>query len=248
MSEKYSINNSNTFLSFYNQIDKYFSYVLWLTKYVSYHEKITWIVEWSYPITQFVRLYQNKLRYFGDMRNQLVHGFRLDNHHYVLASNYALKEIDILYKELREPTRAIDVFAREVYTCRLGDLLVEVIRSMKEDLNTHVPVYDDHWDFVEMLSESTIAYWIAEQIGDDGEIHLKDVIVADVPLKNSNDLFVFVDEKMSIYDIEQLFVKKREAKKRLWAVFITHNGLVEEEIVGIVTAMDVPLLADHFVL
>ena len=86
---------------------------------------------------------------------------------------------------------------------------------MKEDLNTHVPVYDSDGKFVHMISESTIAYRIADQIGDDGEIHLEDIKVADVPLKNSNDLFVFVDEKMSIYEIEQLFSEKREAKKRL---------------------------------
>jgi len=166
-------------------------------------------------LSPFVRLYQNKLRYFGELRNQLVHGFRLDHQHYLLVSNHALKEIQLLYKEMKKPTYASEVFGREVYTCKLDDPLVGVIRSMKEDLNTHVPVYDEKGNFVHMLSESTIAYRVAEQIGDDGEIHLAHITVGDVPLENSNDLFTFVDEKTSIYEIENLFTQKREAKKRL---------------------------------
>ena len=119
---------------------------------------------------------------------------------------------------------------------------------MKEKLNTHVPVYNSAWTFVEMLSESTIAYWIADQIGDNGEVHLEHVKVGDVPLENSNDLFTFVDEEKSVYDIEALFAEKRAAKKRLWAVFITQHGREDETITGIVTMMDVPKLSDHFVL
>jgi predicted transcriptional regulator len=143
-------------------------------------------------LSNFIRLYQEKLRYFGDLRNQLVHGFRLDNNHYVLASDHAVAEIQTLYEEAKEPTSVSDVFSREVYICYTHDFLSEVIQIMKENLNTHIPVYTPDGVFVEMLSESTIAYWLAEEIGDDGEVHLAQVKVSDVTLENSNDLFVFV--------------------------------------------------------
>ncbi len=142
----------------------------------------------------------------------------------------------------------LDTFGRSVYTCRVDDLLVDVIKSMKEHLNTHVPVYDKQWIFVEMLSESTIAYRIAEQIGDDGEIHLRNIRVGDISLENSNDCFIFVHKEKSVYEIEELFAKKRTAKKRLWAVFITKYWKKDEIIEWIITAMDTPLLSDHFIL
>ena len=245
---KHNVANSNTFLAWYNQLDKYFAHVLWLTKYMPYNEKISVLSQWSYPLTNFIRLYQNKLRYFGDLRNQLVHGFRLDNNHYVLASDHAVNEIHVLYEEARTPTSVVDVFWKEVYTCTTNDLLRDVIQNMREHLNTHVPVYNEAWVFLEMLSESTIAYWIADEIWENGEVHLADVHIADVTLENSNDLFLFVAKEMSIYDIEQLFAKNLQEKKRLWAVFLTENWSNEEQILWIITAMDLPKLADHFVL
>lgn len=213
-----------------------------------YNEKLVVIADGRYNITNFVRTYQNKLRYFGDLRNQLVHGFRLENKHYVLASDYAVEEIKKIYEELREPTSVKQIFGREVYTCTLEHALREVIIVMRKELNTHVPVYDMEGKFVEMLSESTIAYWVADQIGDDGEIHLADIKVGDVPLENTNDEFVFVQESKSIYDIEQLFAQTLQKKKRLGAVFVTEHGSSDELITGVVTAMDIPRLADHFVL
>jgi len=245
---KHSINNSNTFLSYYNLLDKYFAHVLWLTKYMPYTEKLSTLSRWTYSLSNYIRLYQEKLRYFGDLRNQLVHGFRLDNNHYVLASDHAVHEIQVLYEEAREPTSVADVFSRKVYICHTHDYLSEVICSMREHLNTHIPVYTSDGAFVEMLSESTIAYRIAEEIWDDGEIHLAEVKVADVTLENSNDLFVFVWEKTSIYDIEQMFALNIKEKKRLGAVFITQTWKPEEDIVWIITAMDLPVLANHFVL
>jgi predicted transcriptional regulator len=213
-----------------------------------YTEKISVLSSGRYSVSNFVRLYQNKLRYFGDLRNQLVHGFRLDNNHYVLASDHAVKEIELLYTEARTPTSAGDAFSKQVYTCTTQDLLSEVIHVMRNQLNTHVPVYNEQGIFTEMLSESTISYRLADEIGDDGEVHLAQIRVQDVTLENSNDLFIFVPLTTSIYDIEQLFAQNLQAKKRLGAVFLTHTGKPEEDIQGIITAMDLPRLSDHFVL
>lgn len=139
----HNVQNSNTFLSYYNQIDEYFSYVLELDKYMPYHEKVSIIADGKYKMSNFVKVYQNKLRYFGDLRNQLVHGFRLDNKHYVLASDHAVHEIQTMYEELRQPTSVQQSFGKKVYTCVLEDTLRKVILDMRNNLNTHVPVYDN---------------------------------------------------------------------------------------------------------
>ncbi len=191
------------------------------------------LAEGRYLITSFVKIYQNKLRYFGDLRNQLVHGFRLDNQHYVLASDHAIGEVKSLYEEARSPKTAFSVFAKKVYICKTSDSLKQVISTMKKELNTHVPVYDEQGKFVDMLSESTITYWIADEIDAKGEAHLEQVTVGDVPLGNSNEYHLFVDKEKSVYEIEELFAeehKESEGKKRLGAVFITATGSESEPI------------------
>lgn len=244
----HSVQNSNTFLAYYNQIDKYLSHVLTLTTFVSYGEKIAKIADGKYAVSPFVRLYQNKLRYFGDLRNQLVHGFSMDEKHYVVASDYAVEQIQQVYLQLTKPKTVWSLFKRAVYTCTLHDPLKTVITTMRKELNTHVPVYDAAGVFVHMLSESTIAYRIADQIDAGGDIHSEDVVVGDIPLQNTNDLFVFVEEEKSIYEIDALFTHHMEQKKRLGAVFITKTGRVEEPIEWIITAMDLPKVEDTLIL
>lgn len=111
--------------------------------YIPYTEKIAIIAEGTYAQTPFVREHQNKLRYFGDLRNQLVHGFSLDKNHYVVASDYAVEQIKRAYEALTKPKTVKEVFSHDVYICHTTDSLKSVIKIMKEERNTHVPVYDN---------------------------------------------------------------------------------------------------------
>lgn len=244
----YSVDNSNTFLAYYNQLDKYLAYVLWLTKYMPFTEKIDMLTQGRYLLTSFAKIYQNKLRYLGDLRNQLVHGFRLDNKHYVLASDHAIVEVKALFEEARSPKTVFDLFAREVYTCSLEDSLKEVITTMKKELYTHVPVYDSNGKFMAVLSESTIAYWLADEIDAKGKKHLEQISIGDLLLENANDVYMFVEKSKSIYEIEDLFAQSIHDGKRLWAIFISATGDKDEPIEGIVTSIDIPKLSEHFVL
>jgi predicted transcriptional regulator len=227
----HSVQNSNTFLSYYNQIDKFFAYVLQLKRYIPFGEKISVLGGGDFSISAIVHRYETKLRYFGDMRNQLVHGFRIDKRHYVVASDHAVQQIQSLYEEMRHPKTVVDAYQRKVYTCRLEDSLEEVIDTMKAELYTHVPVYDKKGKFVEMLSESTIAYRLGDKFDQTDHIDLDGLSVKDVPLENSNDQFLFVDKSTSVYDIEQYFLKYASNHKRLGAIFVTENGQQDQPII-----------------
>lgn len=242
----HSIQNSNIFLWYYNKIDKFLAHLIGAKVYIPYSDKVQRIADGGYPQSKFVRLYQNKLRYFGDLRNQLVHGFSLENKHYVVASDYAVEQVKWVFKELTSPQTVSDLFTGEVYCVVLHDSLKEVIEVMRNELNTHVPVYDSEWAFVEMLSESTIAYWVADAGHE--SIDLSALTVADIPLENTNDTFVFVEQSRSVYEIETLFAQSFAEKKRLGAVFITEKGNNKEPITGIITAMDLPKLASSVIL
>ena len=103
MQKTHTVENSNTFLAYFNQIDKFFEVVLGATDYIPYTEKIEKVARGIYPVSAFVKKFQQKLKYFGDLRNQIVHGFRLDQHHYLLVSEYALDQIKKTYTHLTTP-------------------------------------------------------------------------------------------------------------------------------------------------
>ena len=247
---KTTAHNSNTFLARYNKIDEVFANTIWTQKYISYSEKVSMIANWTYSSSGFVRQYAEKFRYYGDLRNQIVHWFSLEHLHYVHLSAHAVEDISSIYTQLITPKTIGETFRSDVYTCSLQDSLQEVIVWMRNDLNTHVPVYNQQWTFVEMLSESTIAYRVADQLAndDDNSIHLDDVKVWDVPLENTNDVFLFMSASTSVYEVEQLFEQSFANKKRLWAIFITTNWAPIEPITWIITAMDLPKVASSRIL
>lgn len=244
----HSVNNSNTFLAYYNQLDKYFGYVLWLTKYMPFTEKVSTLCEWRYTISSFVKLYQNKLRYFGDLRNQLVHWFRLDNEHYVLASDHAIREVRSMYEEARMPKTVSDVFKKPALSCTTTDILKDVVALMQEHAVTHVPVYTPQWTFFAVLSEGAITHWLAQELGNTTEADLMKVQVGDLPLEHEDNRYAFVDKRKSIYDIDDLFTQASQEGKHLWVVFITMTGETNEPIEGMITVRDLPQVSEYFVL
>lgn len=139
----YSAHNSNTYLAYFNQIDKYLSYVLKLQKYVPYHERVTMITRGKYAVSHFVSRFEAKLRYFGDLRNQLVHGFRLDNKHFLIVSDHALEQITSIHDELTKPKTLQDIFDQKIVSAKQSDSLESVMERMSEEKLKYLPVYDD---------------------------------------------------------------------------------------------------------
>ncbi len=233
--------NSNAFLSYYNDIDKYFTKLLELDKYVPFTERVAAIVAGTFPVSAFVKHVEDKLRYFGDLRNQLVHGFRLDHRHYLLVSDHAIAEIKRIWEELKAPTSLVTIFGWETVRCHENERLSVVLARMKQQQKSHLPVYSAQDVFLGMLSESTIAYRLADVIGETEDMAVrKDVMIGDIHLANTNDRYVFVAESLSVYEVDALFWQEKEHQKRLGAVCVTQTWSQDEEIRCVITALDLP--------
>jgi hypothetical protein len=211
----YSDQNSNTFLSIYNLIDKFFDQTLQLSRYVPFNEKLQMFLDESFDISPIVKRYQQKLRYFGDLRNQIVHGFRLDHQHYVEVSDFAVEQIQSVYDHLLQPKSVVELFGKDgVITCQLNNNLQEVLTTMYEGELSHIPVYDEKMQFVDVLDESTVVHWISQH---GGLIDMKAITLHDVDLSHSYDDFCFISPTMSVYQLRELFVKDflKDTHKRL---------------------------------
>ncbi len=230
----HSAHNSNTFLAYYNQIDKYLSYILWLTKYVPYHERITIIGKGWYKISHFVKKFEGKLRYFWDLRNQLVHGFRLDNKHYVIVSDHAIKQISMIHDELTKPQTIAKTSKWDVFHADISDTLEQVIQTMSKDKIHYLPVFDKK-DFVWVLSFQDILSWLSGQ----NKIDTSKATLADVKV-NSYIEHDFVSEEMSVHELKTLFSKKDWAE----VILATPSGKEGEEISALVSVYDLVQMKD----
>ncbi len=211
--------NSNLimeFLALFNKIDKHFDKLLWIDKFIPFNEKIKRIIKGDYPISWFVKLNQYQIKHFGEIRNELTHGIKLDGYSYLYPSDYAISQLKKYVDVIKAPFRCTDLFKKPVFTCKIHDKLTKVLKVMHKNNHSHVPVYDENKNYVWLLAESEILAWLIE-----GE-SAKDITTAkvgDVSLISDLEYIVFVDKKCNVYEIDKLFALKKQKKKKTWSDF-----------------------------
>lgn len=196
----YSAHNSNTFLAYFNKIDRFFTDLLWLKKYVPYHERITMIVSWSTPVRRFVHQEEAKFRYFGDVRNQLVHWFRLENKHYLYVSDHAIEQITAMYQQLTRPITSWELVAD--ISCHIADINDSVyhhIIHMRAGKYNYLPICNDQ-EIVWVLSFQDILNRLVEH----RQLDATDITFWE--LNSSRDIeYGLFDASRSVFELQDLF-------------------------------------------
>jgi len=129
------------FLSLFNEIDKHFDKILKTEVFLPYNDKIKRIIEGKYPISRFLTIYHNDLKYFGELRNHISHGLKVDEYLYAIPTQRAIDRLSDLVEKIIEPPLCIDHFRKEVFGVQYTDLLKNILDGMKDNGYTHVPVY-----------------------------------------------------------------------------------------------------------
>lgn len=236
----HTITNSNTFLAYFNHIDKFFEVVLWLDAYMPFIEKVDRISQWMYPVSAFVRKYQHKLKYFWDLRNQVVHWFRLEQHHYLLASDYAVNQIKIIYERLTKPPTVQPWAIKQIPLIYLDSPMKELIALLTQHDLPALPVRNR-----ENIYQETI--FLKQVVGATLQKDFLDQVVATYLVPTSSQA-LFMASDASVYEIEWLFSTVREDKKHIEVVRITENWYPDETILWIITAVDLPKLDQEIIL
>ena len=170
------------------------------------------------------------------LRNVFAHA---DRDKYIADVNdLAFAEINKIIGLLDNPPKAIDVFKRDVFVACLNDDMGVVLRNMKDNLYTHIPVYDNG-KFIGILSETTILEWLVENINEGGEAYFAKQKVDNVNRKYlhpKTNQCVFIKESTSIFEIDKMFEDTIYGQNRLGVILITKNGTKDENPLGIITA------------
>ncbi len=238
------------FLALFNQVDKHLDKVLNLDMYLPYNEKLKRVINGNFTISWFIKLHQFQLRYFGEIRNQITHGIKLDWHTYVYPSPYAISQLARYADSIKRPPRCIDIFGKPVFTCKPSDKLENVIKAMQEKNYSHIPVYEKDKKnnnlkkYIWVLTESNILGWMARNMWNKD---LNTIKVGDLDLENEKDYIIFVNKKSNIYEIDELFTIKKQNNQKIWAVLITENGKENSSLLWIITSGDTALVDTYVI-
>jgi len=232
------------YLSLFNEIDKHFDKVLGTDKFLPYNDKLKQIAEGKFPISRFVKLYRNDLKYFGELRNHISHGLKVNEYIFAIPTEKAIEKLSNFVEKVVEPPLCVEFFKKEVYSVSTNDLFKDLLSSMKKKGYTYVPVYDLKEKFLGIVTESGILQWLSDQMLDDNFLDLTKVRIEHLPISTSSKDYIFVSAHTNIYQADEIFSQRKMKGRGLGAMFITQNGTSDEKIIGIISGNDVALLDD----
>ncbi|PID34687.1 MAG: hypothetical protein CR971_01940 [candidate division SR1 bacterium] len=233
-----------TFLALFNQIDKHFDKVLALEGFIPYNEKIKQLIKGEYSISRFVKLHQYQLKYFGEVRNQITHGIKLDGHSYVIPTPHAIEQLERYANAIKQPPQCGKIFKKEVFTIQADATLKTLVESLDKQRYSTIPVYQNNV-FLGVIMIEELFMWIVKNFEKKAE--WENILIQDVPLFKDSEHVIFVREDKSIYEIDRLFTSLKKGHKHLGMVIITKHGLKNGKPLGIITSSDTAII-DSFVM
>lgn len=234
-------NRAKAFLDTFNQIERWLKKQFGEGKFVGFRRMVDQLSHEN----ELVNRYALDLQEFLQLRNAIVH--KSTGEPIAEPSQEALTAIELLYQDLTHPPQASSIAASPVYTCKTTDSLSEVIIQMKQNFYSMVPIYHDR-TFVGVFSDHSLTLWLGS-LGPDATIS-----PGQETLSGLQEYFGHQDDKYSGYEfarpdtdaytIRQYFLSFTREKKRLGAVFLTKSGTDKDPIEGIITAWDLPKIAE----
>lgn len=235
------------FLSLFNEIDKRFDKILGTEKFLPYNDKIKQIIQGNYPLSRFVKIFQNDLKYFWELRNHISHGLKVDEYIYAIPTQKAIDKLTDFVDKIVKPPLCVEFFTKQVHLVHLQDSLAHLLTSMNTYHYTHVPVYSASEKFLGVITENWILQWLSQQMLDDNYIDISKVRIEHLPISTSHKDFLFVSADINIYEADEIFTIHKKKGRGLWAIFITPNGTSREKIIGMISGEDVALIDDFVV-
>ncbi|MEJ2215781.1 MAG: CBS domain-containing protein [Gemmatimonadota bacterium] len=185
-----------------------------------------------------IRMFENDLREFAELRNAIVHD---RGHGYVIAEPHdkVVAKIERITDIVLDPPRVSRLLDAAVVTLRPDQTLGDVAGAIRQTGYAQYPVYDEH-DLVGLLTYRALARWLAARF-DAGEPVDPSVPISEV-LAFANSAHAVVAQDAPVLDVVELFAENARQGRHLTAVLITRSGADGEPPLGIVTAADLPRL------
>ncbi|WEG11140.1 CBS domain-containing protein [Pullulanibacillus sp. KACC 23026] len=191
-----------------------------------------------------VKRHQYDLLKFADLRNVIVHEYV--NPNFVIAEPHesTVKKIELIEKELTNPTTVISLFSKNVKAFTSTDTLTTMLTTIREKAYSQFPIYEGT-TFIGLLTENGITNWLARNIEQEifslNETQLGEIVSHEEESKN----FIFINRDTTLDEAEELFKGSTKKGIKLDALLITHNGKSTERLLGIITIWDFIEISGH---
>ncbi|MBE1556268.1 CBS domain-containing protein [Sporosarcina limicola] len=225
--------NSDRFIFAYNRIEKSMEKMSGTISYMPFSR----LIDKAKKTNAIIRKFEYDLREYGDLRNAIVH-HRTDFDYAIAEPHDEIVElIEYIDQELSKPVTVGDLFQRKVHILQASDSLSAGLKLIREKKFDQIPIYEKR-RFIGLITATGITYWLADKMIDE-------IISREMPTlldiyyhEKQKNTYRFIKKDLSVYEAEEYFKKAVAGGKRLEALLITENGLVDEKLLGIITPLD----------
>lgn len=179
-----------------------------------------------------------KLDSIRELRNQMSHK-NVDG--ILEICNDAIVFLENEIKIIQNPICAIDICTKlkDIHYATLDSSLNNVMKTMIKYGYSHIPVLDGY-RLIGVFSENTIftIYNKNHNILNKENIILNDISYYLDINNHQTECFAFVDEKYNASNIIKRFQKRKENNKRLTVFFVTKEGNINSNLIGMITPYD----------
>ncbi|NMA65172.1 MAG: CBS domain-containing protein [Clostridiaceae bacterium] len=228
--------NADRFLNAYAQIEHELQKCLDLKRHRRFYD----LLDLTCKDNPVINKYKFDLRKFGDLRNAIVHD-RADGEVIAQPNDDVVKKIEKIARLLLRPPLVVPLFQKEVATISFDAPLSRAIKAMGKYNYSQLPVMKDN-KIAGLLTSNMVVRWMGARL--EKEIYnLQEAYVWDVlPFSGAKDNYRVVPATTSLFDVQELFFRYQVKVHKLEAVLITRKGKLDEQILGIITNLDLPLL------
>lgn len=191
----------------------------------------------GYKNHSLIRKYKSELHQFAKLRNAIVHE-RVNADYYIAEPHIEVVErMEEIAKEFEKPQTALSIATSPVFYYYEDAYLKDVLKVINKFDFTRFPIYDKDDKYVALLTSTEIIQWMAQHFSD-SVVPFENVQIKELLTKGKNYFVTFVDEKASLYHIEELFERYHTRGKKLQAVIITETGDRHGKPIGVITPWD----------
>lgn len=170
-------------------------------------------------------------------RNRLSH-VNYD-YKYIIYTDEFIEKLENIIKQIKNPPSAYSMSTKNITSANVDDNVHNIMNLMNEKNNTHIPIYEKN-KLIGIFSENSIFNYLLkeESIKITSKTTFKDILDY-ISIDNCNETIKFVSKKEKYNDVTNDFIKKYKNGEKLSCILITQNGIIGEQVEGLITSWDI---------
>ena len=180
-----------------------------------------------------------ELDYCREVRNFLQHESKIDKEFAVIASNEMIEKIKEIIEFVNNPLRIKDVYISidKVYYKSQGNYVYPSMLSMDYKKYSHIPIIMDK-KLIGVFSKTSIFKYLLEEdinrLNDD--LKFKDI---EKYTSLDEEYYLYTTLDTPVEEVIEEVVMNFKRGKRIAIVFVTNDGTVNGELLGLLTPYDI---------